>query len=62
MEGADPLDSQGPDDLARAAARQVFVKEDSELLPADALAKRMPAALAANDRVLEFRGDITRSS
>ena len=54
IDGADPIDSLKPDELARAASLAVFVDQDVDRLLPEQLAKRARAVLAGTDRAQAF--------
>ena len=54
LDGADPIDTLKPDELARAASLAVFVDQDTDRLPPEQLAKRARAVLAGTDRAQAF--------
>ena len=54
IDGADPIDTLKPDELARAASLAVFVDQDVDRLLPEQLAKRARAVLAGTDRAQAF--------
>lgn len=50
----DPTDRLGADDLARANAKALFVREDCETLPLSEIAERCKVALASTDTAATF--------
>ena len=54
LDGADPIDTLKPDELARAASLAVFVDQDVDRLPPEQIVKRARAVLAGTDRAQAF--------
>ncbi len=54
LEHGDPVDRLTPDELTRANAKALFVREDAETLPLPELAERCRVALAGSDRAAQL--------
>lgn len=54
LEHSDPVDRLTADELARANAKALFVREDAEMLPLPELTERCRVAAASGDRVAQL--------